>query len=427
MIKKSHSTALAVLTITISLSAYFGVSLSGEDKRVFMPGPLSYAHHQIELACDSCHGAAFSGNDAIEQRCRQCHKDELQTMEDAHGAKKFGDPRNAKWLQALDAKRCLSCHQEHVPDQTQAMSVSQPKDFCLACHADVGLDRPSHLAIDGKSCSNAGCHNYHDNRVLHEDVIAAHLNENDVDLKAQRPARVKTIKPMLAPDRRAENSADILAQWSASSHAQGHANCSDCHRENTTSWSVDIAVCKDCHEQPFTQWSQSHHGMKSANTARALHVADSALPMQQDAESREMNCHSCHQTHRYDTVKAEAESCLACHADQHSLAWPQSAHAKLWQENPERGASCAGCHMPRIAEQSAKQSSVLHNSSTMMRPADKMLRSVCMNCHGYSFALRALSDATLIDNNFSSKPPPTHDSLDWVRARQLLKTATKTE
>ena len=33
-----------------------------------------------------------------------------------------------------------------------------------------------------------------------------------------------------------------------------------------------------------------------------------------------------------------------------------------------------------------------------------MIRSVCMNCHGFKFSLNALSDQGLIENNFMGKP-----------------------
>ena len=429
--KTSVRTALSVLLVASIISAYYGISLSGEDKRVFMPDKVSYSHHQIELACSSCHGAAFSSKAEIEKRCRNCHMNELQDMEDAHGPKKFGDPRNAKWLQALDAKQCLSCHQEHVPEQTQSMLVSQPTDFCIACHADVGQDRPSHRGLDANTCTNSGCHHYHDVRALNEDFVSAHLNEPDNRSVARRINRTKLVKKRLTPDRIIDNAdsklGDVVAQWAASSHANGHANCSDCHDKKLNTWKVDLAVCKNCHEEPFAQWSKGHHGMMFATMNKTLKVSDSELPMQENAHDKAMNCNSCHKPHRYDTVAAESESCLGCHADKHSLAWKQSKHATLWNKDPNTGASCATCHMPRSWDKETNNTSVMHNISAMMRPQEKMLRPVCMSCHGYGFSLRSLSDPALIKNNFSSMPAPSHQTLAWVMARKSSEASTKLE
>ncbi len=425
--KPSHRTALGVLLFALLISVYYGVSLSSSDKRTFMPDKVSYSHHQIEMACSSCHGAAFSNKVEIEKSCHTCHADELKTMEDAHGTKKFGDPRNAKWLQAMDAKQCLSCHQEHVPEQTHTMLVSQPKDFCIACHADVGQDRPSHRNIDATTCTNAGCHHYHDVRALNEDFVAAHLNEPDNFVVAHRITRTSTLKKRLTPDRTVDKPGDIVTQWTASSHANGHANCSDCHSKESNNWKVDLAVCKKCHEDQFTQWTQGHHGMMFATMNKTLKVGDSALPMQANAHDKIMNCNSCHQPHRYDTIAAESESCLGCHADKHSLAWKQSKHAKLWSKDPNSGASCATCHMPRSFDKEKNNATVMHNISAMMRPQEKMLRPVCMNCHGYGFSLRALSDPALIDNNFSGLPAPSHQTLEWVTARKSSEKSTKGE
>lgn len=425
--KTAHRTLVGIVLVVTGIGAYYGHALGSSDKRAFMPAKLSYSHHQIELACNSCHGPAFSTKAEIETRCRNCHSEELQAMEDSHGTKKFGDPRNAKWLKVVDAKHCLTCHQEHVPEQTTAMTLTQPKDFCIACHADVGQDRPSHRGVDAATCSNAGCHRYHDNRNLNEDFIAAHLGQADTTMNSHRAFRTKLVKKRLVPDMSVDGKfIDVVRQWTDSSHANGHANCSDCHTQQSSSWKVDFTICKTCHEEPFAQWKQGHHGMKFDTLHSTVTVAESVLPMREDAHAKSMNCNSCHEPHVYNTVKAESEACLTCHADEHSLAWKNSRHAELWQKNPEAGASCATCHMPRLTD-TDKHVTVQHNISAMMRPQEKMLQTVCMACHGYDFSLRSLSDPALIKNNFSTNPPPIHQSLEWVSARKQSETPNKVE
>ena len=49
-----------------------------------------------------------------------------------------------------------------------------------------------------------------------------------------------------------------------------------------------------------------------------------------------------------------------------------------------------------------------------------MIRSVCMNCHGYGFSLDALSDVELIANNFMGKPSKQSEIPEMV-ARELHK------
>ena len=45
-----------------------------------------------------------------------------------------------------------------------------------------------------------------------------------------------------------------------------------------------------------------------------------------------------------------------------------------------------------------------HNQNATLRPADKMLRPVCLRCHGLGFATDALADAALVRNNFNGAP-----------------------
>ncbi|WP_244927337.1 hypothetical protein [Permianibacter aggregans] len=165
-------------------------------------------------------------------------------------------------------------------------------------------------------------------------------------------------------------------------------------------------------------FQQGHHGMRVAVGLPPLEVSMAKLPMHQDASDKVLNCHSCHQAHDYNTRKAEADACLGCHNDKHSKQWRASKHAELWQQNPDHGASCATCHMPRLVDKATGKISVEHNNSANLRPNDKMVKMVCMNCHGVEFALTALADPDQIDSNFSKAINASHSSMDFVRARQ---------
>ena len=84
--------------------------------------------------------------------------------------------------------------------------------------------------------------------------------------------------------------------------------------------------------------------------------------------------------------------------------------------------SCANCHFPRkqIRMQGIERVLIEHNQNNNLRPNQKMIRSVCMNCHGYGFSLDSLSDAELIINNFMGKPSKQSEVPEMV-ARELHK------
>ena len=416
---------LSVLLFSLATligGAVLAWQLLGDDPRTFQPGALSYAHHQLELACASCHDAAFSGDAAIEQRCQGCHQADMKSIGDAHGPKKFADPRNAAELHALDASRCLSCHREHVPEQTLAMQVTQPKDLCMACHSDIATERPSHQAATGTSCTNAGCHNYHDNSTLYEAFLTAHMHEPALLEPMQKRPRHVTAESALRPDWRGIWSQPAATpeitraeqDWAASAHAQGHANCTDCHRSENPK-NVEITVCADCHEDEWQALQKGHHGMRLAVGLTPLVVGTARLPMHAQATDKTVSCNSCHAPHRYDTVAAEAESCLGCHNDEHSQHWRQSAHGQRWLQDPATGVSCAGCHMPREPHPDNSSLWVQHNQSANLRPNDKMLKQVCMRCHGLEYAMSALADRAVIDRNFTQPASGRHDSMMWLR------------
>jgi formate-dependent nitrite reductase cytochrome c552 subunit len=129
---------------------------------------------------------------------------------------------------------------------------------------------------------------------------------------------------------------------------------------------------------------------------------------------------SCHGAHRFDTRKAAVEACLSCHDDGHTRAYKASPHFALWHaEISGRGAtgsgvSCATCHLPRVQFTTPEDEIrvlVQHNQNDTLRPNEKMVRSVCMNCHGLQFSLDALADGRLVGNNFKGAPAKQVESI----------------
>ena len=59
---------------------------------------------------------------------------------------------------------------------------------------------------------------------------------------------------------------------------------------------------------------------------------------------------------------------------------------------------------------------------TYLRPNDKMLRSVCMSCHGLGFSIDALADPEMTRRNFNGRPGRHVTSLEMAEKRLKKKT-----
>lgn len=418
----------AWLLASAGLASYLGLVLAGEQPRIFLPGRTTDGHHQIEEACDRCHSPFGEVTDAL---CLDCHSAGLDAAQDSHAASIFADPRNAGMLASLDATRCITCHVEHRPGFADAGGTTLPPDFCFACHEDVAQERPSHVGLAFDGCSD--CHAYHDNRTFREDHLSAHLDEpvlHPMPRVLSRTGLTSRGPALLAGKDDAPTGVGVfdplIAEWLASSHAAAGVNCTDCHGEEGL-WQARPGreACAECHGFEVERFETGRHGMRLAVGLGPMQPGMARLPMRSEAESRELGCSSCHAAHRYDTRQAAARACLECHSDEHSLAYPGSAHERAWQAEldglaPEgTGVSCATCHLPRIlhGKGAAAITSVLHDQSANLRPSSRMAREVCQQCHGLEFALDALSDPAQTAGCFDTPPSMRHGSADMIRER----------
>lgn len=433
--KKTWLKWLIWLALTLAIATYFAVELVVEkEKPALLIGPASHGHHQIELACDSCHTSPFGGVEVLQEACVNCHGAELKEALDSHPLKKFKDPRNADRIKILDARYCVSCHREHNPDITRAMGVTLADDYCLECHRDVGEERPSHKDLGFETCASAGCHNFHDNKALYENFLLDHAGE---------PALIPPTLPnrnLLAyfekigqtwdktnqlPVAEAAASAEINEQWQHSAHGRADVACSNCHgsSENPKLWidKPDHSSCATCHSHEVNGFLDGKHGMRLKAGLSAMTPENARLPMRDDAAHKQLTCNSCHAAHDTDTVFAATDACLGCHADDHSLAFKSSPHFNLGKSDPVVAAplTCATCHMPRIESDAEGISHirVQHNQNATLRPNEKMIRPVCMQCHGLGFAIDALADPGLIKSNFNGLPKNHINSIDMAVER----------
>ncbi|WP_269522350.1 cytochrome c3 family protein [Coraliomargarita parva] len=430
------------ILLVIALTSYLSYALSGQAEEALMPGETTHGHFQIEMACSECH---TKGMGVKQDACNRCHAEELKRVDDSHPVIKFKDPRNASRLEHLDATKCVTCHREHQPELTGEMGLTLPGDYCYFCHQGIAEERPSHAGLGFDSCATSGCHNFHDNTALYERFLVDHLDEADFKEDAvlrvrdyyDDPARRKA--PLKLEDanmgERVEYTHRILHDWSTTAHAAAGVQCTYCHEVKDEARGVfewvdrpDHNSCRNCHEHETKTFLEGRHGMRLAQGMSPMTPGMARIPMRKDAAHLEMNCMSCHGSHRFNTVSAAVDACLNCHNDEHSRAYKQSPHYTKTYLPASQGAasmgqavSCATCHMPRVERSKFGQSFTIvdHNQNNSLRPNEKMIRSACIQCHSLQFTLNSLADEGLIRSNFNGRPSVFVDSLEMAREEKL--------
>lgn len=430
--------------LSLGLIGYFTYRLNSQNQDVFLPGSSTDGHYQIELACSACHTPMMG---VKEQACLDCHGADLDEAKDSHPKKKFTDPRNATQLEKLDARRCITCHIEHRTERTKAMGLTIPEDYCLYCHENIADERPSHKEFNFLSCATAGCHNFHDNTALYEDFLAKHFDEPMVkseqiilqrDLKTRllKTEVIAFLKPLKTedadiPPKLSFASAPQQSEWTETSHARAGINCSNCHQPDPEgirgAWTdqVNHTSCQACHASETQGWLRGKHGMRHAQELPPMNPKEARLPMKSSAKHENLSCVSCHSAHTFNTEEAAVHSCMKCHDDEHSNNYFNSPHYQLFVQEgdaPEpttRGVSCATCHLPRVVRNIDGKDwvHVEHNQNWNLEPNEKMIRSVCLNCHGLGFSIDALADPELIQSNFQGQPSQHIESIDLVKRR----------
>jgi len=415
----------------------------------------------------------------MENACINCHGDDLKQSRDTHPAKKFSDPVHAETLEVLDVTKCVTCHQEHVEHRTLDMGLTLPSDYCYQCHQETLKTRPSHANLAFDSCANAGCHNYHDNSALYERFLFRHFDEPDYlpKLKTLKRDTVERKEGVSLSAEQADGSrgmsegtdapaaldSQILDDWAATAHALAGVNCSACHMvelpnasakdsgdlsgdatlassEQTTAgeakpvWSdaVSHQVCATCHGNQVEGFLKGRHGMRLGSGMAAMTPKEARLDMHAGAAHASLDCSACHSGHRFDTQFAAVDACLKCHSDPHSVAFKNTSHFALFEAEVAgeakagTGVSCATCHMPRV-EDDDDNVFVQHNQNNNLRPNEKMLREVCMDCHGMQFSMNALADTQLIDQCFGESSTVQIESINMAKAWFDLKEKQKQE
>jgi len=375
--------ALALWFITTSAVTYWCVHLFyfAEDKSALLPGRTTDAHHQIEMECAACHTEEkskniFTSSGVPNSACISCHGEDLSHFSDSHPVIKFKNPENAIYLKHLNVRNCITCHREHNQKITEEMSVTVPKDYCAHCHQDVLKTYESHKDLAFDSCTNAGCHNYHDNVALSPSYLLKHYGEKNFlekhkILTSNRIERIieDGFKPS-PPLQEEQNDAPqaihskipninfINKDWQHSAHAKAGVNCTECHQpKGELQWikKPKSEQCSICHTHEVNDFKKGKHGMRLAHkNLEPMTPAQARIPMHETAGHKALDCNACHQTHRYDTKYAAYDACIQCHNDEHTNNYNKSKHYKLWKNELSghseagTGVTCATCHMPKV-------------------------------------------------------------------------------
>ena len=215
---------------------------------------------------------------------------------------------------------------------------------------------------------------------------------------------------------------EIEQQWQSSVHALAEVNCSSCHQNEETKAFIAKPTqesCQSCHENSVDTFLLGKNGIRTLEGLSPLTPAMAHLPMQASSLDKQMNCNTCHNVHTVNTYQASVDSCLTCHADNHSLNYKNSPHAQIFREigtlpRPnEHSVTCATCHLPR--EESDEAILVNHNNTYTLKPRDRMVKEVCMNCHGLEHAYNSIFDDELVEANFARPPTQKLPTFQLVR------------
>lgn len=403
--------------VPIAYLAYMSyIMIYGENKDPYVNGRSTYGHYQIETKCEVCHSQPFGGVKSLNDSCVRCHSGELEASEDTHPIKLFNDPRNELILSKLNARSCIECHKEHWDEEKKDGGVSQSKEFCVTCHNNIRDERESHKHVDDRSCANGGCHNYHDNRALyHEYVVGNSIGENvKSNPIINRKSNYKKRSGDIAINKL---SGDVYYNKVRLIHKE--LQCNKCHIDDTDKQvKPSVQACSKCHDSEVSEFKISRHGMRYAAKMGPIKKTIIRSEMNLPSDMFLHDCNLCHKEHEVSKPLV----CLDCHNDQHSKNYENSPHGGLHKKylngkiDENRDVTCITCHMYRLEQSYGQENNALvltHNVNYNLRPNEKMIRPVCINCHSLQFAFDSLSDYSVILSNFSISPSKKVKTIEW--------------
>ncbi len=330
--------------------------------------------------------------DHPESRCAECH--------DPH------DMSHGEFLKAAPSQLCVSCHEQFgdgpaagmhpvgpmdrpVPEEfvSAGAVITQPNELtCLVCHSTHTAGYGPLLTLDTQS--NDAC------LTCHRDELAQQHPQGLLHKHAQQPA-LNDVQLQAVSD------------WNTTSGPGGELLCVSCHRVHGAERNAHLlafrpegnAACSTCHESQTAVVGTTHDlrtnfpGERNladqtplvGGPCSACHAghgfARAAVPAPGDESGRCTTCHQdgscgqtllagaplhpdttcaeCHDPHEQRfgdyLAKPQAETCIACHADQALVAG--GPHDASHDEEPWRSADaeprglCLTCHTAHGGEQ----------------------------------------------------------------------------
>jgi len=233
---------------------------------------------------------------------------------------------------------------------------------------------------------------------------------------------------------------DVVEQWEVSAHALNDVNCASCHQSEETKAFVanpNYESCQSCHENSVDTFLLGKHGIRLLEGMEPLTPSIAQIPMKHDAFDKQMTCNACHNVHTVNTMKASVDSCLTCHNDNHSLNYENSKHAQVvfakQASLPRPGddmVTCATCHLPRTGQKKGDGTALVkvnHNNTYTLKPRNRMVGEVCMNCHGVEYSYNSIFDDELVEANFDRPPTLEHQSFELMRAAEERRSGNSSE
>lgn len=218
---------------------------------------------------------------------------------------------------------------------------------------------------------------------------------------------------------------EINQLWQSSAHALADINCSSCHQNQETKQLMAQPTqesCRSCHEYEVDTFLLGKHGIRTLEGLSPLTPAMAHVAMKDNALGKQMNCNACHNVHSVNTYQAAVDSCLTCHNDSHSLNYQNSRHAQIFNDfgtlpRPnQESVTCAACHLPR--QNIDDTILVNHNNTYTLLPRDRMVKEVCMNCHGVEYSYNSIFDDELVESNFARPPNHNMETFTLIRQRE---------
>jgi formate-dependent nitrite reductase cytochrome c552 subunit len=223
----------------------------------------------------------------------------------------------------------------------------------------------------------------------------------------------------------------LVAAWRASAHASEKVGCMACHGKKDDGAFVQspgTQGCTSCHQSESETFGAGKHGIRTALGLSPLEPKMARAKMAPHANGT-MTCGTCHDPHGLDTQRAAVDACLSCHADDHSVAYRSSPHARTFATAANEGrpaataVTCATCHLPRttIQDNGKPRVAVNHDNAFTMRPKERMAKAVCSSCHGLAFSLNSLHDDALVRSNFARRPEAEIQTISMIRTLEQEK------